>query len=54
MKIGILKEQKSGEKRVAIVPSTVSTLSKKGYEFFLASDSGLLRTSQRASSQRSC
>ena len=32
MKIGILKEHKSGEKRVAIVPSTVSALSKKGYE----------------------
>ena len=42
MKIGILKEQKSGEKRVAIVPSTVSALSKKGYEFFLVSHSGLL------------
>ena len=42
MKIGILKEHKSGEKRVAIVPSTVSALSKKGYEFFLVSDSGLL------------
>ena len=42
MKIGILKEHKSGEKRVAIVPSTVSALSKKGYEFFLESDSGLL------------
>ena len=42
MKIGILKEHKSEEKRVAIVPSTVSALSKKGYEFFLESDSGLL------------
>ena len=42
MKIGILKENKSGEKRVAIVPSTVSALSKKGYEFFMVSDSGLL------------
>ena len=42
MKIGILKEHKSGEKRVAIVPSTVSALSKKGYEFFLVSGSGLL------------
>jgi NAD(P) transhydrogenase subunit alpha len=37
-----LKEHKSEEKRVAIVPSTVSALSKKGYEFFLESDSGLL------------
>ncbi len=42
MKIGILKEHKSEEKRVAIVPSSVSALSKKGYEFFLESDSGLL------------
>ena len=41
MKIGILKEHKSGEKRVAIVPSTVSALSKKGYEFFIESDAGL-------------
>ena len=36
------KRNKSGEKRVAIVPSTVSALSKKGYEFFMVSDSGLL------------
>jgi len=42
MKIGILKEQKSGENRVAIVPSTISALSKKGYEFFVESDAGLL------------
>ena len=41
MKIGILKEQKSGENRVAIVPSTISALSKKGYEFFVESDAGL-------------
>ena len=41
MKIGILKEHKSGEKRVAIVPSTISALSKKGYEFFIESDAGL-------------
>jgi len=42
MKIGILKEQKSGENRVAIVPSTISALSKKGYDFFVESDAGLL------------
>ena len=42
MKIGILKERKSGENRVAIVPSTISALSKKGYEFFVESDAGLL------------
>jgi len=42
MKIGILKEQKSGENRVAIVPTTISALSKKGYEFFVESDAGLL------------
>ena len=41
MKIGILKEQKAGEKRVAIVPSTISALSKKGYEFFIESNAGL-------------
>lgn len=41
MKIGILKEIKMNEMRVAIVPSTVSALSKKGYEFFVQSDSGL-------------
>ena len=41
MKIGILKESKTNEMRVAIVPSTVSALSKKGYEFFVESDSGL-------------
>ena len=41
MKIGILKEQKAGEKRVAIVPSTISALTKKGYEFFIESNAGL-------------
>ena len=40
MKIGILKEHKFGEKRVAIVPSSVTALSKKGYEFFIESGSG--------------
>ena len=41
MKIGILKENKKNEMRVAIVPSTVSALSKKNYEFFVESDAGL-------------
>lgn len=41
MKIGILKENKSNEMRVAIVPSTISALTKKGYEFFVETDSGL-------------
>ena len=41
MKIGILKENKANEMRVAIVPSTISALSKKGYEFFIETDSGL-------------
>lgn len=41
MKIGILKEHKAGEKRVAIVPSTVSALTKKGYEFFIEPNAGL-------------
>ena len=42
MKIGILKENKFGEKRVAIVPSSVSALSKKGYEFFVENGAGIL------------
>jgi len=33
MKIGVLRERKAGEKRVAIIPSTVSALTKKGLFF---------------------
>ena len=40
MKIGILKENKAGEKRVAIIPSTVSALTKKGYSFFVQQGAG--------------
>ncbi|MDC0593825.1 Re/Si-specific NAD(P)(+) transhydrogenase subunit alpha [Candidatus Marinimicrobia bacterium] len=40
MKIGVLKENKSGEKRVAIIPSTVSSLTKKGYSFFIEKNAG--------------
>ena len=40
MKIGVLKENKAGEKRVAIIPSTVSALTKKGYSFFVEKNAG--------------
>ena len=40
MKIGVLKENKAGEKRVAIIPSTVSALTKKGYLFFVEKNAG--------------
>lgn len=40
MKVGVLKENKNGEKRVAIIPQTVATLSKKGYHFFIEAGAG--------------
>ena len=40
MNIGVLKETKSLEKRVAIIPSTVSDLTKKGYSFCVEKDAG--------------
>ena len=40
MKIGVLKESKAGEKRVAIIPSTVSALTKKGYSFVIQKNAG--------------
>ena len=42
MNIGVLKETKSLEKRVAIIPSTVSDLTKKGYSFCVEKDAGNL------------
>ena len=40
MNIGILKETKSLEKRVAIIPSTVKDLTEKGYSFFVEKSAG--------------
>jgi len=40
MKVGVLKENKNGEKRVAIIPQTVATLSKKGYHFCIEAGAG--------------
>ena len=40
MNIGVLKETKSLEKRVAIIPSTVKDLTEKGYSFFVEKDAG--------------
>ena len=40
MKIGVLRERKAGEKRVAIIPSTVSALTKKGYSFVIQKNAG--------------
>ena len=40
MKIGVLKENKAGEQRVAIIPSTVSALTKKGYSFLVQKNAG--------------
>ena len=40
MKIGVLKENKAGEKRVAMIPSTVSALTKKGYSFVIQKNAG--------------
>ena len=42
MKIGVLKEDKPNEKRVALTPSTVSKIRKLGYDISIESNAGLL------------
>ena len=42
MKIGVLKENKLNEKRVAITPSSISKIKKLGYDVFIEKDAGLL------------
>ena len=41
MKIGVLKEVKDNEKRVAITPTLIPKLKKLGYEIYVESNSGL-------------
>ena len=41
MKIGVLKEVKDNEKRVAITPSLIPKIKKLGYEIYVESNSGL-------------
>ena len=41
MKIGVLKEVKENEKRVAITPSLIPKIKKLGYEIYVESNSGL-------------
>lgn len=41
MKIGVPKEIKSGENRVALTPDVASKLIKKGFEVFIEKDAGL-------------
>ncbi|MEK9976535.1 MAG: Re/Si-specific NAD(P)(+) transhydrogenase subunit alpha [Gammaproteobacteria bacterium] len=42
MKIGVLKENKPNEKRVAITPSSISKIKKLGYDVYIEQDAGLL------------
>lgn len=42
MKIGVLKENKENEKRVAITPSSIKKIKKLGYDIFIEEDAGLL------------
>ena len=42
MKIGVLKENKENEKRVAISPSSIKKIKKLGYDIFIEEDAGLL------------
>ena len=42
MKIGVLKEDKPNEKRVALTPATVSKIRKLGYDISIESNAGLL------------
>lgn len=41
MKIGVLKEIKDNEKRVAITPSVISKIKKLGFEIYVEKDSGI-------------
>ena len=41
MKIGVLKEVKDNEKRVAVTPSLIPKIKKLGYELYIESNSGL-------------
>ena len=41
MKIGVLKEIKDNEKRVAVTPGVISKIKKLGYEIFVEHDSGI-------------
>ena len=41
MKIGVLKENKPNEKRVAITPSSISKIKKLGYDVFIEQDAGV-------------
>ena len=42
MKIGVLKENKPNEKRVALTPSAVTKIKKLGYEICIESNAGAL------------
>ena len=42
MKIGVLKENKPNEKRVAITPSSISKIKKLGYDVYIEQEAGLL------------
>ena len=42
MKIGVLKENKPNEKRVALTPSAVTKIKKLGYEVSIETDAGAL------------
>ena len=42
MKIGVLKENKSKEKRVALTPSTVTKIKKLGHDITIERDAGSL------------
>lgn len=42
MKIGVLKENKSNEKRVALTPSAVTKIKKLGYDISIERDAGSL------------
>jgi NAD(P) transhydrogenase subunit alpha len=41
MKIGVLKENKLNEKRVAITPASISKIKKLGYDVYIEKDAGL-------------
>ena len=41
MKIGVLKENKPNEKRVAITPASISKIKKLGYDVYIEKDAGL-------------
>jgi NAD(P) transhydrogenase subunit alpha len=52
MKIGVLKENKPNEKRVAITPTSISKIKKLGYDVYIEKDAGILSNFKNSDYQK--